>query len=99
LGQGCLRELGPAAQPSLFDPELSVNAPRQSDRSSVWISGPFLSVKVTGVIRRALDEGFRVRAMPPASVKGKPELIQTYYVEPMGAQCDAGSPTEMPDCV
>lgn len=48
---------------------------------------------ITEDIRRALDEGFRVRAMPPASVKGKTELIQTYYVEPIAAQCDAGSPT------
>ena len=37
---------------------------------------------ITEDIRRALDEGFSVRAMPPALVKGKTEPIQTYYVEP-----------------
>ena len=36
---------------------------------------------ITEDIRRALDEGFRLRAMPPAMVKGKTEPIQTYYVE------------------
>jgi class 3 adenylate cyclase len=42
---------------------------------------------ITEDIRRALDESFRLRAMPPAWVKGKTEPIQTYYVEP-----DACSP-------
>ena len=37
---------------------------------------------ITEDIRRALDESFRLRAMPPALVKGKTEPIQTYYVEP-----------------
>jgi adenylate cyclase len=37
---------------------------------------------ITEDICRALDEGFRLRAMPPALVKGKTEPIQTYYVEP-----------------
>lgn len=36
---------------------------------------------VTEEIRRTLDERFRLRAMPAAYVKGKPEAIQTYYVE------------------
>ena len=37
---------------------------------------------ITEDIRRALDDGFRLRPMPPALVKGKTEPIQTYYVEP-----------------
>jgi adenylate cyclase len=37
---------------------------------------------VTEDIRRALDDQFRLRPMPPALVKGKPEPIQTYHVEP-----------------
>lgn len=36
---------------------------------------------ITGEIRRALDERFRLTPMPAAYVKGKPEAIQTYYVE------------------
>jgi class 3 adenylate cyclase len=36
---------------------------------------------ITDEIRRALDDRFRLRAMPPAYVKGKAEPIQTYYVE------------------
>lgn len=34
-------------------------------------------------VRGSLDEGFRLRAMPPARVKGKPEPIVTYFVEGM----------------
>ena len=45
---------------------------------------------ITEDIRRGLDEEFRVRAMPAAWVKGKTELIQTYYVEPDVGACDAG---------
>jgi len=45
---------------------------------------------ITEDIRQALDESFRLRAMPPAFVKGKAEPIQTYYVEPDVAQSDAG---------
>jgi class 3 adenylate cyclase len=40
---------------------------------------------ITDEIRRALDERFRLRPMPPAYVKGKPEPIQTYYVEALAA--------------
>jgi adenylate cyclase len=36
---------------------------------------------VTDAVRKDLDERFRLRAMPPASVKGKPEPILTYFVE------------------
>jgi adenylate cyclase len=36
---------------------------------------------VTDVVRRDLDDRFRVRAMPPATVKGKPEPILTFHVE------------------
>jgi adenylate cyclase len=40
-----------------------------------------VDVLVSSVVRDALDERFRVRAMPPALVKGKPEPIETYFVE------------------
>ena len=36
---------------------------------------------VTEEIRKTLDAGFRLRAMAPVRVKGKPEPIQTYHVE------------------
>lgn len=36
---------------------------------------------VTEEVRRALDEGFRLRPMPPAHVKGKAEPVRTYFVE------------------
>ena len=36
---------------------------------------------ITEEIRLGLDDGFRLRAMPPAMVKGKTEPIRTYYVE------------------
>ena len=36
---------------------------------------------VTEDVRAALDERFRLRAMPPVNVKGKPEPIRTYHVE------------------
>ena len=36
---------------------------------------------ITEEIRRTLDDQFRLRRMPPMSVKGKPEPIVTYYVE------------------
>lgn len=36
---------------------------------------------VTEAVRAALDARFRLRAMPPAAVKGKPEPIRTYHVE------------------
>jgi class 3 adenylate cyclase len=35
---------------------------------------------ITEEIRKTLDAGFRLQAMPPARVKGKPEPIQTYHV-------------------
>ncbi|MDM0022074.1 adenylate/guanylate cyclase domain-containing protein [Variovorax saccharolyticus] len=37
---------------------------------------------ITEDIRRTVGDQFRLRPMPPASVKGKAEPIQTYYVEP-----------------
>jgi class 3 adenylate cyclase len=40
---------------------------------------------ITDAIRRGLDDRFRLRAMPPAFVKGKAEAIQTYYVEELAA--------------
>jgi class 3 adenylate cyclase len=46
---------------------------------------------ITEEIRKALDEHFVVRAMPPVRVKGKPEPIQTYFVERIaqaGAKAD-----------
>lgn len=36
---------------------------------------------ITDDIRRMLDDRFRLRAMPPAMVKGKAQAIQTYHVE------------------
>jgi class 3 adenylate cyclase len=36
---------------------------------------------ITEEVRAALESGFRVRAMLPARVKGKPAPIQTYHVE------------------
>ena len=36
---------------------------------------------VTEEVRKGLDARFRLRAMPPALVKGKPEPIRTYHVE------------------
>ncbi len=36
---------------------------------------------VTDDVRRELDPRFRMRPMPPAAVKGKPEPILTYHVE------------------
>lgn len=36
---------------------------------------------ITEEVRRAIDDGFRLRAMPPSHVKGKTETIQTYFVE------------------
>jgi class 3 adenylate cyclase len=36
---------------------------------------------VTEDVRKALDERFRLREMPPVHVKGKPEPIRTYHVE------------------
>ena len=36
---------------------------------------------ITDEIRRTLDERFRLQPMPAAYVKGKPEAIQTWYVE------------------
>jgi adenylate cyclase len=40
---------------------------------------------ITEEIRRTLDERFRLQPMPAAYVKGKPEAIQTYYVEGIDA--------------
>jgi adenylate cyclase len=37
---------------------------------------------ITEDIRRSLDHRFRLRAMPPAQVKGKDGPLQTYTVEP-----------------
>jgi len=51
---------------------------------------------ITEEIRRVLDDRFRVRAMPPALVKGKDEPIQTYYVEPDAGPDDSGSPRPLP---
>jgi adenylate cyclase len=46
------------------------------------LTGGFqVDLPVTEEIRRALDERFVLRAMPPAQVKGKVEPIQTYFVE------------------
>ena len=39
---------------------------------------------ITEEIRRTLDERFRLQPMPAAYVKGKPEAIQTYFVEGVG---------------
>lgn len=36
---------------------------------------------ITEDVRNALDERFRLKPMPPARVKGKPEPIRTYHVE------------------
>ena len=36
---------------------------------------------ITEDVRKALDERFRLREMPPVNVKGKPEPIRTYHVE------------------
>lgn len=36
---------------------------------------------ITEEIRRTLDDRFRLRSMPAAYVKGKPNAIQTYFVE------------------
>jgi adenylate cyclase len=36
---------------------------------------------ITEEVRAALDERFRLRAMPPVNVKGKPGPIRTYHVE------------------
>lgn len=36
---------------------------------------------ITEEIRRAVDDQFRLRPMPPALVKGKAEPIQTYFVQ------------------
>jgi class 3 adenylate cyclase len=36
---------------------------------------------VTEDVRKALDERFRLREMPPVNVKGKPGPIRTYHVE------------------
>ena len=36
---------------------------------------------ITEDVRRALDDRFRLRDMPPARVKGKPEPIRTYHVD------------------
>ena len=41
---------------------------------------------ITEEVRAALDTGFRLRAMAPATVKGKPAPIQTYHVESNDAQ-------------
>jgi len=40
-----------------------------------------VDVLITEEIRRALGDGFRLRALPPAPVKGKAEPIVTYHVE------------------
>jgi class 3 adenylate cyclase len=40
-----------------------------------------VDVLVTEGIRSALDTTFRLKAMPPVQVKGKPEPILTYFVE------------------
>jgi len=36
---------------------------------------------ITEEIRRMLEDGFRLRPMPPSHVKGKVDAVQTYYVE------------------
>ena len=47
---------------------------------------------ITEEIRRALDEEFVLRPMPPMRVKGKPEPIATYHVEGIaGPGLSAGS--------
>jgi len=46
------------------------------------LTGKFgVDLLVTEDIRRAVEPQFRMRAMPPAMVKGKAEPIQTYFVE------------------
>ena len=40
-----------------------------------------VDVLITEEISRAIDEGFRLRAMPASYVKGKSEPVHTYYVE------------------
>jgi class 3 adenylate cyclase len=46
------------------------------------LTGQFqVDLLITEDIRRALDDRFRLRAMPPAQVKGKAGMLQTYAVE------------------
>lgn len=47
---------------------------------------------ITEEIRRTLDARFRLRPMPPARVKGKPDPIVTYLVE--GLEADAAQAIE-----
>ena len=49
---------------------------------------------ITDAVRQDLDERFHLRAMPPATVKGKPEPILTYFVERLApaARVAAASP-------
>jgi adenylate cyclase len=46
---------------------------------------------ITEEIRAALDNQFRLRAMPPAQVKGKPDPIQTYHVQGLDGEPAAAS--------
>lgn len=56
------------------------------------LAGKFkVDILVTEDIRRTLDARFRLRAMPPTHVKGKPEPIQTYHVESIAADSDVAS--------
>lgn len=43
--------------------------------------GHQVDLLITQEVRATLDQRFRLRAMPPAYVKGKPAPIQTYHVE------------------
>lgn len=55
------------------------------------LTGQFkVDLLITEEIRAALDERFQLRAMPPATVKGKAVPLQTYFVEPDHVATDAG---------
>ena len=49
---------------------------------------------ITEEIRNTLDDQFRLRRMPPVSVKGKPEPIVTYYVEDISGPGSPASPVQ-----
>lgn len=59
-----------------------------------------VDILVTEEVRAALDERFHLRALPPASVRGKAEPIRTYAVEgrwPGAAQDRAGAAEAGPE--
>jgi class 3 adenylate cyclase len=49
---------------------------------------------ITEEIRSNLDDRFRLRRMPPKSVKGKPEPIVTYYVEDASGPGSRANPVQ-----